>query len=60
MTMKLMIIPKKNKMKLKNKKMFFFYILQSSQNRLLVKNGKVVNEDGMVDTDVYIEDGIIK
>ncbi|KAK0169293.1 hypothetical protein PV328_012242, partial [Microctonus aethiopoides] len=33
---------------------------QSSQNRLLIKNGKVVNEDGMVDTDVYIEDGIIK
>jgi dihydropyrimidinase len=34
--------------------------LQSAQNRLLIKNGKVVNEDGMVDSDVYIEDGIIK
>ncbi|XP_044008997.1 dihydropyrimidinase isoform X3 [Aphidius gifuensis] len=34
--------------------------LQSAQNRLLIKNGKVVNEDGMIDSDVYIEDGIIK
>ncbi|XP_063218841.1 dihydropyrimidinase isoform X1 [Bacillus rossius redtenbacheri] len=34
--------------------------LQSAQNRLLVKNGKIVNADGMVDGDVYIEDGIIK
>ncbi|XP_043283478.1 dihydropyrimidinase isoform X2 [Venturia canescens] len=34
--------------------------LQSSQNRLLIKNGKVVNEDGIVDSDVYVEDGIIK
>lgn len=38
----------------------FFYCLQSAQNRLLIKNGKVVNEDGMVDNDVYVEDGIIK
>ena len=37
-----------------------FYCLQSAQNRLLIKNGKVVNEDGMVDNDVYVEDGIIK
>ncbi|CAG5037598.1 unnamed protein product [Parnassius apollo] len=34
--------------------------LQSSQNRLLIKNGRVVNEDGMEDADVYVEDGIIK
>ncbi|XP_060807501.1 dihydropyrimidinase isoform X2 [Amyelois transitella] len=34
--------------------------LQSSQNRLLIKNGRVVNEDGMEDADVYVEDGVIK
>ncbi|XP_023715997.1 dihydropyrimidinase isoform X4 [Cryptotermes secundus] len=34
--------------------------LQSAQNRLLIKNGKVVNEDAMVDSDVYIEDGVVK
>ncbi|CAH2060683.1 unnamed protein product, partial [Iphiclides podalirius] len=34
--------------------------LQSSQNRLLIKNGRVVNDDGMEEADVYVEDGIIK
>ncbi|XP_008544962.1 dihydropyrimidinase isoform X2 [Microplitis demolitor] len=34
--------------------------LQSAANRLLIKNGKVVNEDEIIDSDVYIEDGIIK
>ncbi|XP_045035359.1 dihydropyrimidinase isoform X2 [Daphnia magna] len=34
--------------------------LQSAQNRLLIKNGKVVNGDGIQDADVYIEEGIIK
>nr|CAD7427251.1 unnamed protein product [Timema monikensis] len=33
---------------------------RSAQNRLLVKNGKIVNEDGIIDGDVYIEDGTIK
>ncbi|KAF3422698.1 hypothetical protein E2986_03964 [Frieseomelitta varia] len=36
------------------------FCFQSAQNRLLIKNGKVVNDDGITDNDVYIEDGIIK
>eukprot|EP00094_Tigriopus_californicus_P000025 TCALIF_00025-PA protein Name:"Similar to DPYS Dihydropyrimidinase (Homo sapiens)" AED:0.05 eAED:0.05 QI:11/0/0/1/0.8/0.83/6/0/1031 len=34
--------------------------LQSAQCRLLIKNGKVVNEDGIEQVDVYIEDARIK
>ena len=34
--------------------------LQSAQNRLLIKNGTVVNHDGQESTDVYIEDSRIK
>ncbi|CAG9760433.1 unnamed protein product [Ceutorhynchus assimilis] len=34
--------------------------LQSSQNRLVIRHGKIVNEDGVLEEDVYIEDGIIK
>lgn len=34
--------------------------LQSAQNRLIIKNGTVVNEDSSESMDVYIEDGRIK
>ena len=34
--------------------------LQSSQNRLLIKGGDVVNADGTQRADVYVEDRVIK
>lgn len=34
--------------------------LQSSQNRLLIRNGQVVNDNESLEADVYIEDGIVK
>ena len=34
--------------------------LQSAQNRLLIKNGMVINHDESKFVDVYIEDSIIK
>lgn len=38
----------------------FLKLFQSSQNRLLIKNGKIVNVDEVTDNDVYVEDGTIK
>lgn len=34
--------------------------LQSAQNRVLIRNGTVVNDDGEEQLDVYIEDGIVR
>jgi dihydropyrimidinase len=39
--------------------MYLCVCLQSSQNRLLIKNGKVVNADGVEDADIFIENGCI-
>lgn len=34
--------------------------VQSSQNRIIIRQGRIVNSDSMFDADVFIEDGIIK
>jgi len=34
--------------------------LQSAQNRVLIRNGTVVNDDGEEQIDVYIEDGMVR
>jgi len=34
--------------------------LQSAQNRVIIRNGTVVNDDGEEQVDVYIEDGIVR
>lgn len=33
--------------------------LQSSQNRLLIRNGRIVNDDSIFDADIFIENGVI-
>ncbi|XP_046981860.1 dihydropyrimidinase-like isoform X1 [Schistocerca americana] len=34
--------------------------MENSQNRILIKHGKIVNVDSVIDGDVYIEGGVIK
>lgn len=37
-----------------------FFVLQAQKDRIFIKGGIVVNDDEMVEADVFIESGLIK